>query len=162
MTAPLAIYLDDHLAAATGGLRLATRARDAQRDRSPELHRTLAEVADEIREDREQLRRILDMAGVTPSRVKQVAATAGEIGGRLKPNGSVLRRSPLSSLVELEGIAIALQGKRCGWAALEALGDERLASVDFADLIRRADAQYERIETTRRQVAVAVLSRKTA
>lgn len=162
MTDPLAIYLDDHMAAATGGLRLAVRARDAHRDRSSEIHQMLVEVAAEIREDREELRRIANRVGASPSRVKQVAATAAELSGRLKSNGSVLRRSPLSSLVELEGLAIAVQGKRCGWTALNELSDERLADVDFERLIARAESQYERIETCRRRVAVAVLSRRSA
>jgi hypothetical protein len=36
----LAIYLNDHLAAATGGLSLAKRARDAHQALDPELHRS--------------------------------------------------------------------------------------------------------------------------
>lgn len=161
MTDPLAIYLDDHMMAATGGLRLVLRARDAHRDRAPEIHGMLVGVAEEIREDREQVRRAMELVGASPSRVKQIAATAGELGGRLKPNGNLLRRSPLSSLVELEGLTIAVQGKRCGWFALQALNDPRLAEIDFGRLIERAESQYERLEAARREVAVSVLSRKS-
>lgn len=162
MPEPLAIYLDDHMAAATGGLRLAQRTRDAHRDRAPEIHGVLAAVTEEIREDREQLRRILDLVDVTPNPVKQVAVTAGELAGRLKPNGRVLRRSPLASLIELEGLATAIQGKRCGWTALRELDDERLSGVDFDRLVARADDQYGRVEQLRRQVASGVLARKAA
>lgn len=159
MTDPLNLYLIDHLTAATGGLRLAERTRDAHDGSDPELHALLAPLTEEIREDRAQLRRIVDLAGATPDPVKLVAAVAGELVGRLKLNGRLIRRSPLSSVVELEGLAIAIRGKRCGWTALDALNDERFADVDFGALIRRADDQYERVEAARRRVAVAVLSR---
>lgn len=159
MTAPLDLYLIDHLTAATGGVRLAERARDQHHGRDDELYRLLSTLTEEIRADRAQLRKMVDRVGATPDPVKLVAAVAGELVGRLKLNGRLIRRSPLSSLVELEGLAIALRGKRCGWAALEAADDERLASFDFAALIRRADDQYERVETARRRVAADVLRR---
>lgn len=161
MTDPLNLYLIDHLTAATGGLRLAERARDAHGKSDPGLHALLTSVTEEIREDRAELRRIVRLAGATPDPVKLVAAVAGELVGRLKLNGRLVRRSPLSSVVELEGLAIAIQGKRCGWVAVATLEDTRFAGVDFERLIRRADDQYERIEAARRRVAVAVLSRSS-
>ncbi len=161
MTAPLDLYLIDHLTAATGGLRLAERARDGHRDRDDELHRLLATLTEEIRDDRTELRRMLSRVGASPDPIKLAAAVAGELVGRLKRNGRLVRRSPLSSLVELEGLAIALRGKRCGWTALQAADDERLAGFDFAALVRRADDQYERIEAARRRVAADVLRRPT-
>jgi hypothetical protein len=159
VTAPLDLYLIDHLTAATGGVRLAERARDQHHGRDDELHRLLSTLTEEIRDDRAELRRMVDRVGATPDPVKLVAAVAGELVGRLKLNGRLVRRSPLSSLVELEGLAIALRGKRCGWTALEAAGDERLADFDFAALIRRADDQYERVEAARLRVAADVLPR---
>ncbi len=161
MTDPLNLYLIDHLTAATGGLRLAERTRDAHEGRDDELHALLASLTEEVREDRAELRRIVELAGATPDPVKLVAAVAGELVGRLKLNGRLIRRSPLSSVVELEGLAIAIRGKRCGWTALDALNDERFADVDFGELIRRADDQYKRVEAARRRVAVTVLSRST-
>lgn len=159
MTAPLDLYLIDHLTAATGGLRLAERARDEHRDRDDQLHRLLIGLTEEIRDDRAELRRMVDRVGATPDPIKLATAVAGELLGRLKLNGRLLRRSPLSSLVELEGLAIALRGKRCGWAALEAANDDHLSGFDFAALIRRADDQYERVEAARRRVAADVLPR---
>lgn len=160
MTAPLDLYLIDHLTAATGGLRLAERARDAHRDRDADLHGLLSELTEEIRHDRSELRRMVDRVGASPDPVKLAAAVAGELVGRLKLNGRLFRRSPLSSLVELEGLAIAVRGKRCGWTALQAADDDRLSEFDFPALIRRADDQYERVEATRRRVAADVLSRR--
>lgn len=161
MTAPLDLYLIDHLTAATGGLRLAERARDAHRDGDEQLYRLLTELTEEIREDRAQLRRMVGRIGATPDPVKLATAVTGELLGRLKLNGRLLRRSPLSSLVELEALAIAVRGKRCGWTALEAADDGRLAEFDLAGLIRRADDQYERVEAARRRVAADVLPRSS-
>lgn len=159
MTAPLDLYLIDHLTAATGGVRLAERARDQHHDRDAELHRLLVTLTEEIRDDRTELRRMLSRVGASPDPLKLVTAVAAEAIGRLKLNGRLLGRSPLSSLVELEGLAIAIRGKRCGWTALQAAGDERLAGFDFEALIRRADDQYERVEAARQRVAADVLRR---
>ncbi|WP_320670686.1 hypothetical protein [Patulibacter defluvii] len=151
---PLAIYLNDHLAASTGGARLARRARDAQAD---ERGRTLTRIADEIEADKGELERTMDLLGVRRDPLKQAAAVAAEQLGRLKPNGRLLRRSPLSSLVELEGLAIAVQGKRCLWRALQQLDDPRLAAVDLPRLVARAEDQHDRIEHERQRLAGAVL-----
>lgn len=152
----LAIYLNDHLAAATGGLALAGRARDAHAPLDPELHRFLVELTGEIAEDRRELLRALDLLGAPKDPLKRLAAAVAERAGRLKTNGRLVKRSPLSSLIELEGLSIAVQGKRTGWLVLQDLDDPRLAPVDFAHLIRRAEDQHGRIEDRRRPLAVRV------
>jgi hypothetical protein len=161
-TPPLAIYLDDHLMAASAGLRLIERSRDAHRERDPDVHRLLARLADEVSEDRAVVRRALGLVGGTPNPLKQVSAVAGELLGRVKSNGRVVRRSRLTSLVELEAIAIALRGKRCGWAALHELDDPRLRPIDFAALTARADRQYDEVEAARLRVATSVLPAPSA
>jgi hypothetical protein len=152
----LAIYLNDHLAAATGGLSLAKRARDAHQALDPELHRFLVELAGEIAEDRRELLRALDLLGAPKDPLKRIAAALAERAGRLKTNGRLVKRSPLSSLIELEGLSIAVQGKRTGWEVLHELDHPRLRPIDFAQLIRRAEDQHGRIEARRRPLAVRV------
>jgi hypothetical protein len=153
----LAIYLNDHLAASTGGLSLAKRARDAHEPLDPELHRFLVELTGEIAEDRRELLRAIDLVGAPKDPLKRLTAAAVERAGRLKTNGRLFKRSPLSSLVELEGLSIAVQGKRTGWEVLHDLEHPKLAPVDFAQLIRRAEDQHRRIEDRRRPLAVRVL-----
>lgn len=153
----LAIYLNDHLAAATGGVALVRRARDAQEGRNPELHRFLVALAGEIDEDRRLLLQAVDLVGARRDPFKRGTAAVVERLGRLKTNGRLVRRSALSDVVELEGLTIAVQGKRAGWVLLQDLQDPRLSRIDFAGLVRRAEAQFERIEARRRPLATQVL-----
>jgi hypothetical protein len=153
----LGIYLNDHLAAATGGLSLAARTRDAHASLDPGLHRFLVELTGEIAEDRRQLVRALELIGVPKDPLKRLTAAVTERVGRLKTNGRLVRRSPLSSLIELEGLSIAVQGKRTGWEVLHDLDDPRLRPIDFAQLIRRAQDQHGRIEERRRPLAQSIL-----
>lgn len=153
----LGVYLNDHLAAATGGLALARRARDAQEGRDPDLHRFLVALTGEIEEDRRVLLVALDRLGIGRNPLKRVAGALGERVGRLKTNRRLARRSPLSDVVELEGLDIAVRGKRLGWLALEERGHPALGGIDFAALARRAEDQADRIERRRRPLAAGVL-----
>lgn len=155
----LAVYLNDHLAASAGGVGLARRARDAHADHDdPGTAELLAEVTTEIELDKEELERIIGRVGARRDPVKQLVAVAAERVARLKANGRLARRSSLSSLIELEGLTIAVQGKRCGWRALQQVDDPRLAEVDLERLVVRAEDQYRRLEERRLAVAARVLS----
>lgn len=157
MPDPLSIYLNDHLAAAAGGVALARRARDAHEGLDEPTAAVLRAVTIEIEADRHQLQRITQRVGVHRDPLKQAAAMVAERIGRLKANGRIVRRSPLSSLIELEGLSIAVQGKRCGWKALLALDDDRLDATELERLVERAESQHERLERQRLHVAARVL-----
>lgn len=154
----LGIYLDDHLAAATGGVALARRARDAQEGRDPDLHRFLVTLTGEIEEDRRVIVDATRRLGTGRDPLKIVAGAVGERLGRLKANGRLVQRSPLSDLVELEGLSIAVRGKRLGWLTLGDVDHEALRGIDFAALARRAEDQADRIEARRRPLAERVLT----
>jgi hypothetical protein len=147
----LAIYLNDHLAGATGGLALAKRARDNDPDGSSGT--SLAKVCAEIETDRETLLAVMDELGVHRDPIKPVIAWLAEKLGRLKPNGRVRGYSPLSRLVELEMLHLGISGKRDLWAALEATLNRRLSRFDLPELIARADGQRDQIERLRRAAA---------
>lgn len=93
--------------------------------------------------------------GAPESTLKPVLARAAERVGRLKLNGRVTGYSPLSRLVELEGLVAGVTGKRAMWRALEPLGgeDSPLRSFDFAELEARADAQIAGLEEHRLEAA---------
>jgi hypothetical protein len=78
----LGIYLNDHLAGATGGVELVRRAARGCRD--SETGGALDALAAEIAEDRATLLDIMAALGVSPRRYKVYAAWAGEKVGRLK------------------------------------------------------------------------------
>jgi hypothetical protein len=143
----LAIYLNDHLAGSTAGRELAKRTLSANRGTSygPFLER----LTNEIVEDRATLVEVMDAAGVAEDRVKAVVALAGERAGRLKLNGRLRGYSPLSRVVEFEGLALGVTGKLALWRALRDLNDERLTRFDFGGLASRAERQQEELEQQR-------------
>ena len=150
---PLAIYLNDHLAAATFGTELARRAR-AQNEGTG-YGRFLAELAREIEEDREQLEVIMEGLGIGADRVKTSVAWAGEKVGRLKPNGRLRGYAPLSRLIELEGLRAGVEGKRAMWEALREIAPSHPA-LELRDLTRLAERAEAQLEGLRREHARAV------
>ena len=77
----------------------------------------------------------------------------------MKLNGQLLGYSPLSRLVELEGLMLGVTGKLGLWTVLnENYGeDPRLAGIDFPDLIARAKEQRRLLEGMRRSAAAEAL-----
>jgi hypothetical protein len=78
----LSIYLNDHLAGATGVVNLAR----------------------EIDEDRSTLVTVMDRLSVGRDQLKLALAWGAERAGRLKLHGSLVGYSPLSRLEELEAV----------------------------------------------------------
>lgn len=145
----LAIYLNDHLAGATVGLELSKRA--AGSNRGTAYGQLLDGLAKEIEEDRQTLLEVIAALGVRVDRLKVLGAWGAEKLGRLKPNGRLLAYSPLSRVVELEGLALGINGKLSLWRALERLAPEHaeLANFDLGVLVARAEGQLERLEPHR-------------
>ena len=114
----LGIYLNDHLAGATGGKDLARRLARAERDQ-PDAD-VLDRLATEIAEDHVALLDIMATLDVPVRRYKTIAACAMEKASRLKPNGRLVTRSPLSRVLELEAMRLGVEGKAAGWRTLRA------------------------------------------
>jgi hypothetical protein len=146
----LAIYLQDHRAGAEAGVRLAERCRDHATD--PEVREELSRIATEIDEDRRTLATIMAGLAVDPSAVKQIAGMAAERLGRLKLNGRAVRTSPLSVLVELEGLIGAVSLKRELWRTLRVLA-RPVGDADLDGLIARAEDQRARLQALHGRVA---------
>ncbi len=156
MTDPLAIYLNDHLAAATFGRELARRALAA--NRGTEFEAFLAPFAKDVEEDREELERTIDRLGLRRDQLKVGAAWGAEKLGRLKLNGRLVGYSPLSRVIELEGLAAGVSAKLSLWRALSASGDRLPAEAQapLGRLIERAERQLEGLAEVRdRAVRVA-------
>ena len=151
----LGIYLNDHLGGATAGLDMFRRAAAAHRGTpaGDELARLAAEVA----EDRASLLGIMAALGVPQRAYKVWGGWALEKVGRLKPNGHLLSRSPLSSLVELEALVLGVEGKGAGFRALRAAALPALDAAELDRLVERAARQAEVLERLRLEAAAAVL-----
>jgi hypothetical protein len=152
----LDIYLQDHHAGATTGLELARRAARANRD-GP-YGGELEGIAAEIEEDVQSLEGIMDELGVKRDRRKDAAGWMGEKLGRLKRNGTWFSYSPLSRLVELEGLVIGVSGKQALWEALAGTPAARAVAADVERLAERARSQRDRLEALRRRAAAEALT----
>jgi hypothetical protein len=152
------LYLRDHHAASKGGIALAQRIVDQNEDNV--LKEQLSRVAREIVEDRGKLEELMRALEVAPSRLKQAGAWLGEKVTRLKLNGRVFGYSPLSRLMELEGLASAIRMKRRLWESLEIARrwDSRLQAFDFSQLIRRAEEQMRIVDDMHRQAVEAAFT----
>jgi hypothetical protein len=155
----LRIYLQDHLAGATGGVELARRAAGANRGTT--YGDPLAKVADEIEADRRALESIMDDLGFGADRAKNLAFWVAEKAGRLKPNGQLTGYSPLSRLVELEGLVSGINGKLSLWQTLiEIAPDEpRLEPDRLGRLRERGQQQLRTVEGLRDRAARDALLR---
>ncbi len=145
----LGIYLNDQLALGVAGRELARRA--AAENTGSELGAFLERLAREVTEDVEVLETVMQRLGIPLSRIKRPLALVAERVGRLKPNGQLRGYSPLSRFVELESLALGLDGKQLLWANLRDVAQvgDRLVDVDFGGLIERATRQREELEPFR-------------
>ena len=153
----LGIYLNDHLLGATAGRELARRTARSHRGR--EEGGALNRLAADIAQDRSALLSIMASVGVTVRAYKVGAAWIGEKAGRLKFNGRLLSRSPLSDLEELEVLQLGVEGKAAGWRTLRARADTdaRLDAGRLDELISRAKRQVDELEELRARAASRVL-----
>ena len=160
MDAPLATYLHDHLA----GSRFAIDLLGALRDEyaGEELGRFAAELLEEVDEDRQLLRELVDRIGSPGSSlIKEAGAWIGEKGIRLKLGTP---RQGLGTLQALEVLGMGIQGKLALWRALQALApkDRRLQDIDYDRLTRRAHEQHARLAEHRMTAVRRLGERETA
>ena len=143
----LAIYLRDHHAAGVAGARVARRLALARDAGAAELRR----VASEIEQDLLSLEAIMLRLGVRPDRVKDGLSRVAERLGRLKLNGRLTSRSPLSDLLEMETLVVGITGKQALWVSLR-----EIPSVNAEELERlygRAEDQRRVVESARVEAA---------
>ncbi len=155
----LDIYLDDHLAGATAGAQRATRLAEAESDSVDGA--ALADFARDVEADLAALTTVMEALGVEPSRLKAGLASVAEKMGALKLNGRILERSPLSTIVELEAMQMAVRGKRSLWETLLAVVPQG-AGVDLATLIADADDQLDLLSRVHGERVVEVFRATTA
>jgi hypothetical protein len=152
----LGIYVNDHLAAATGGIELVGRMIGVHRGSRWEP--PLQQLLTELRDEKSSLLDVARALGVPVRQYKQLGVWVAEKVSRAKFNGRLLSRSPLSDLVEFEFLASAVRGKRSGFETLRIAAevDDRLPEAELDRLIDQAHRQYEWLTDARRDVAAAV------
>ena len=146
-TRMLAVYLNDHLAGSTAAVELVRRATREHAD--SDLGAFFARLGAEIAADRRALRRVMAAVGARPQLGKIALAWAGEKAGRLKLNGRLVGRSPLSVFVELEAVEVGIYGKLLLWRALRDRRPPGCEVVDLDELITRAERQLSDVALRR-------------
>jgi hypothetical protein len=151
MSTYLGIYLNDHLGGSTTGIELARRIEHEYE--GTELGAFMAGLAEEIDADRRELLDIMGRLGAQPDRAKVAFGWIAEKAGRLKPNGHITGRSPLTPLVELEGLSLGIESKRLLWVALAQSVPEKVGPERLQDLVARAEQQRIGVERFRVEAA---------
>lgn len=152
----LGIYCNDHLAASTGGIELVRRMIGAHRNGPYESR--LRTLLSQLTEEHSMLRSMMAALGIEVRAYKLLATWMGEKLARLKLNGRLLTRSPLSSVVEFEFIATAVLAKRSAFETLREIADvdSRLDAAELDRLIAQANRQHEWLTEARREIAAGV------
>ncbi|HLS73688.1 MAG TPA: NAD-dependent epimerase/dehydratase family protein [Actinomycetaceae bacterium] len=142
----LGLYLSDHFTGATAGTERIERMARAYAD-TP-LGPDLAQVAIEIRQEREFLHELLQTLQLRVRPYRQAAAWVTERAGRLKTNDRP-EGSPMTPVLELELMRSAVMGKLGVWQTLAALApDLGLPPALFeglADQARRHAETFDRL-----------------
>lgn len=115
----LATFLNDQLAVHTAAVELAGRARSGAEHEA--VRAVAAEAAELLGPAKAALLELMREHGIGRDRLKQLGALAGERAGRLKPNGRLFSRSPLSDVTELQALVALLGFAEGGWAGLDGL-----------------------------------------
>ncbi|MGZ1489981.1 NAD-dependent epimerase/dehydratase family protein [Brevibacterium sediminis] len=142
----LGLYLSDHLAGATAGAeRIERMAADFV---DTPVFAALSELAAEIRGEHLYVQHLIGQLGLRRRPLAEALSWAGERVGRLKSNGSLLRRSPMTLVLEAELMRSAVIGKLGMWQTLEdnaeALG---LDAEQFREFAQNAEHQREVLDT---------------
>ncbi len=149
----LETYLQDHRAGAEAGSDLARRLADE--NMGTQYEDVLVRMAQEVGQDVETLEEIMERLGVGRSVLKTTGAKVAERLGRLKPNNELTSYSPLSRVLELEGLRSGVKGKLALWDSLleVARNDERLDAAQIQGLVERAERQLAELRECHRTAA---------
>jgi hypothetical protein len=145
----LRIYLNDHFLAANAGVALARRIAKTHRD--TDFSADLTSLANEIAGDLSTLTSLMKQLDVSPQQWRAPLGVAAERAGRLKLNGHIFSRSPLSSVIELDALLVSIESKRAVWKALRRLADsdDRLDAAALENIIERSWRQSDVVERVR-------------
>jgi hypothetical protein len=154
----LEVYLNDHLAGSAAGIELAAKLRD--NNQGTGLGDDMAALHRDISQDRDALEELMRHLEVDRHPVKEAAGWILEKLSRLRLNPAITGGAELTRLLEIEALALGIEGKLGMWLALKeaAAGDGRLAGTDFDRLIERARGQRRTLEPHRLAAAVQSFS----
>lgn len=137
------IYLNDHRGVLAAEVALAKRTRDANPDGT--LGGLLRSLVDQAEADQRVLDRLLDRFDGSANPFKKYGAIIGERLGRLKLNGQLSGYSPLSRVIEVEGLLASTSARRAMWNGIAAMEIDRDVTTDAARREAAASEQHSRL-----------------
>jgi hypothetical protein len=116
-------------------------------------------LADALEADRAVLDRLIASLGIPRNRFKEAAGWLAEKVSRLKLNERLSGSARLTNLLELETLALGVEGKLALWENLETVAPPHspLAAADFDRLTARAREQLDGLGRQRLVAARAAL-----
>jgi hypothetical protein len=149
-------YLNDHLAGSVGAVELLDRMVEACAGKP--LERFFRDLRDDVHQDQEQLRALMQKLGVTESTVRKSGAWMAEKLTRPKIDPGDGSKEETGVFLALEALVLGITGKRSLWRALQAASRTMpaLARLDYSGLEKRSIEQCERVEARRLEIARAV------
>ena len=146
----LAHYVRIHLTGAAAGIELFGRGENLH---DPEARRGVRAIRQELVEERTWLLDLVERLGASDPTVPSLVAQVGEKIGRLKPNGSLVHRTALTDVVDLEAMHDAVSGKVAGWRALLQVDDPRVDTEDVERLLAQGLRQLETLSAAHEEAA---------
>lgn len=144
-TSVLELYLNDHLAGASGGRDRAHRMAKDHADLP--IAGELATFARQLDDEWDRVDRLIKELDLDTLRYRQLAASVGEKLGRLKLNRRLTQRSPMTPLLETELMRGAVNAKRGLWQVMEALAPRlQLDPAEWQELDAQAVDQSELLD----------------
>ena len=146
----MAAYLHDHLTESDAALQVVDRLRETRHD--SDVGRLCDALSRDFGEEREAVKALLDGVGAAARSRKRIS---GQFAGALL--GPLAGGPPreLSLLRALEGLAVAVQSKRCLWRTLQAALPTHPGANgrSFGQFETMAVSQWEAIEAQRGRIA---------
>jgi hypothetical protein len=154
----LAIYLNDHLAGATGALELLAHLEEAQAGTT--VGAFLTQVHADIEADHQELKQLMERLDITESVTRKVGAWLGEKAAQLKLQMDDKASGSFCLFEGLEALVVGIEGKQGLWRALAVVSGEvpELQGVDYDRLAQRAVEQHDRVDERRLAAAKEALA----
>ena len=153
----LSVYLNDHAALGVVAVELARRA--AAGNAGTAFGEHTARLTRDLEVHRDALDRLMGALGVRRNAVKLRGAWLGERAGRLKLNGRLTSNSPLSPVVEAEGLLASVGAFAVLWRGMATLPDLQVAAtVDCDALAGSASDELSELERQRLELLRAAMA----
>ena len=146
-------YLNDHLAGSVAALELLDRLIETYREKP--LEHFFRNLREEIQQDQEQLKELMQKLGAKESTARKAGAWLAEKLSRAKIELGEAAEGEMGLLLALEALVLGITGKRSLWRALQAGSRTmpKLGRLDYAGLEKKAIEQCERVEARRLETA---------